>query len=301
MTEIGVPSSVGVQPETGVQPRNRCSTSSEKPIRRSWLEETLFPVCSEPAPGQGPAPGTKGFACLALVYDLHWTTDWSRCSSRRSIRGFVSLRVSSLHNGGSAALDGIGVAATQPRELEQGTRALRLSGHRTRPVFARDRCGLPRETTGRGVPRLGLPSSVLEDARFPYRADSTGDATCLSGSVRVQADRCRRERPPRERMARHVGDTELGETGRRFCGGLTRRAVKLDRPPPSCARDTESLQFGYDPNRGMGRFRHSRPDDHRGRAEVSGVDGEPGRVPQVILAPLDLLAPEFPAVDGEAF
>ena len=101
-------------------------------------------------------------------------------------------------------------------------------------------------------------------------------------------------------MARHVGDTELGETGRRFCGGLTRRAVKLDRPPPSCARDTESLQFGYDPNRGMGRFRHSRPDDHRGRAEVSGVDGEPGRVPQVILAPLDLLPPEFPAVDEEA-
>ncbi len=93
------------------------------------LEETLFPVCSPSLlQARGRPRKPKDLHAWPLVYDLHWTTDWSHWFAHHGVASADLSEASGFRLYTmvvQAALDGIGVALGHSlmiaRELEQGT------------------------------------------------------------------------------------------------------------------------------------------------------------------------------------
>lgn len=93
------------------------------------LEETLFPVCSPSMlKARGRPQRPKDLHSWPLVYDLHWTTDWSHWFAHHGVAAADLSQASGFRLYTmvvQAAVDGIGVALGHSLmiapELEQGT------------------------------------------------------------------------------------------------------------------------------------------------------------------------------------
>ena len=165
------------------------------------FEETLFPVCSPgllAARGRPREPGD--LKSWPLVYDLHWTTDWSHWFSHHGVSPADLSRASGFRLYTmvvQAAVDGLGVALGHSvmiaRELNQGALVALFDslGGGDRPVPPGHRAALARQASREGLSELApgtRPKELTRDVRSVRSGwvVGTGGAPVRVGRRRVK-------------------------------------------------------------------------------------------------------------------